>query len=119
MQSPSGRPALTPRTMMSTASASPSMNLASRRFLKNERSHRGTPKAPAKPRPADPSNPVPDRMPRKAMTRPIKAEMIMNFRFDQDSPARMIRTEMGTLLLFLWRSSKSLSEDSTRSRRDF
>src|SRR4029450_3347011 len=57
MQSSSGRPAFTPRTMMSTASGSPSRNFASRRFLKNDSSQRGTPKAPAKPKPAAASSP--------------------------------------------------------------
>jgi hypothetical protein len=119
MQSSSGKPAFTPRTMMSTASGSPARNFASRRFFKNDSNQRGTPKAPAKPRPAEASSPAPDKKPKANMPSPMTAEMIANCRFDQVNPARVIRTEIGTLLLFLRRSSRSLSEDSTMSRRDF
>src|SRR4030095_8094025 len=73
MQSSSGRPAFTPRTMMSTASGRPARNLVSRRFLRNDSNPRGTPNAPAKPRPAEASSPVPDKKPKANMPSPMAA----------------------------------------------
>ena len=48
IDSNSGRPALMPRTMTSTASGSAARNAFSRRFFRNERPQRGRPKPPAK-----------------------------------------------------------------------
>ncbi len=118
-QSSSGRPALTPRTMMSTASGKVLRNCVSRRFFRNDSSQRGRPKAPAKASAAAPiSPPGTIAMPTRNIATPTPAEISRNCRFDHLSPAWPIRTEIGTFLLFLWRSSNSFSVCSTTSRRD-
>src|SRR6185503_7683710 len=104
IQSSSGKPALMPRTITSTASGKCSRNFVSRRFLRKDNSHRGTPKAPAKPRTAETSRPAPPNVPKANIASPIPAEIIQNWRFDQDRPARAILAEIGTFLDFLWRS---------------
>jgi hypothetical protein len=47
MQSPSGRPARTPRTITSIAFGNSSRNLLMRRFLRDARTQRGKPREPA------------------------------------------------------------------------
>ena len=86
MQSSSGSPALMPRTMTSTASGKCLRNFASRRFLRNLRSQRGNPKAPAKPSAAAPSSPASRP---SAISEPERAQiplMTRNFCFDQLEP---------------------------------
>ena len=118
MQSSSGSPALTPRTMMSTASGKALRNFASRRFLRNDNSQRGRPKAPAKPKPAAAGNPEFPSRPAMNITTPMTIEITMYFCFDQLNPACAMRTDSDTFLFFLCRSSTSLREFSTDSRRD-
>ena len=119
MQSSSGKPALTPRTIMSTASGNPLRNFDSRRFFKYDSSQYGRPKAPAKPSPMAGTRPALLNSPAMNITAPMPAEMMANCRFDHDKPACAIRVASGTRFCFLWRSSNSLSVFSMMSRRDF
>ena len=58
--SSSGRPALMPRTMTSTASGNSLRNLSSRRFLRNDSIQNGRPQPAAKPKPSAAIRPVPN-----------------------------------------------------------
>jgi hypothetical protein len=48
---------------------------------------------------------------------PIAALMMMNWRFDQLNPACEMRIGSGRFFIFFWRSSSSLIDSSTCSRR--
>jgi hypothetical protein len=118
-QSSSGSPALAPRTMTSIASGNASTKRASRRFFKSDSSHRGKPKAPTKASIAATMRPAPLSRPARNRATLAPAETSSNCRFDHVRPACEMRAESGICLLFLLRSSNSLSVASMSSRRDF
>ena len=116
-QSPSGNPALMPRTITSTESAKPLRNFCSRRFLRKDRIHRGKPKLPAKPAPMAAGNPNPAANIAPNDATPSNPLTMKNWRFDRLRPARDMRTESGGELTFLRRTSTSLRVSSSCSRR--
>ncbi len=119
IDSNSGRPALMPRTMTSTASGSAFRNAFSRRFLRKPRTQRGRPRPVPKAITAAPSRLPPIT---KASTNPTAPEMpdaIQNFWGVQDpKPAWARRVVSGTDFSFLRRASSSFSDPSTCSRRE-
>ncbi len=117
--SSSGRPALMPRTTVSTASGKAARNFASRRFLRNLSSQSGTPHPAAKPMPSAGSRPASIAKVRKNAMNPITPPVMKNRRFDHDRPACAIFIVSGTDLALACRSSSSLRVPSTCSRRDF
>src|SRR3954463_15779379 len=118
IDSNSGRPALMPRTITSTASGSAFRNLASRRLFRKPSAQRGRPKPPAKASPAAPSRPPPMNKASANSTPATTADTIQNFCGAQSRPACDRRTLSGTLFSCWRRASRSLSEVSTCSRRE-
>src|SRR6516162_3136475 len=102
MLSRSGRPALTPRTMTSTASGKPARNFASRRFLRNLSSQRGSPHPAAKANPIAGSNPTLSMKPRANATMPSSALMMKNLFFDHLRPAYGQRRRFGAAVFHLF-----------------
>src|SRR6266513_912394 len=92
IESNSGRPALMPRTITSTASGSALRKACSRRFLKKPRAQRGRPKPAAKARPVAPSNPPPPSIAATKISAASTAETTVNFWVDQLRPACVRRT---------------------------
>ena len=113
----SGRPALTPRTMMSTASGNADRNLASRRFLRNLSSHSGRPQPAAKPKPSAGTNPASNMKPHANAVMPSSPPVMKKRCFDQLNPACVIRLDSEADLAR--RSSTFFSVASICSRRGF
>src|SRR5579863_8566808 len=113
----SGRPALMPRTITSTASGSDRRKAFSRRFLRKLSIQRGRPKPAANAMPTAPSGPPPASIAMKKAAAARMPETIMNFRGAQSRPACVRRADSVTFLSFSRRASSSFNDPSTCSRR--
>ena len=116
--SSSGKPALMPRTIRSTASGKAVEETRQPPFLEERQQPQGRPQPAAKATPSAGNRPAPVASTRKNAPKPSEPAVSKNRRFDQVSPACEMRAASGRRLAFFCRSSISLSVPCTCSRRD-